>query len=242
MILEQFWLVKTTKNIEFVTHDDNVDEPDGSFMISLINGTGYTLGTNSRIMVNIMDNDDPPIITIGPATAVVEGTDANAVFTLTASHPTSETKTINVLVTGSTHFIDTGQIPTTTTLEMNSTVVTLNIPIHDDRIYELGGVIDVRISAPNNADDYQVGSPSLGQVVVSDDDKPTISLSTSTPDIVEGETGNILITSDRVALTGGLMVHYVKSQNQDGDFFASSFDGHNAQNNIRGRNYRYFEI
>ena len=225
---------ETTKNINFVTDDDNVDEPGGSITIALTTSTNYTLGSTSSVTISVTDNDDPPVISIANATAVVEGTDDNAVFTLTASHPASESRTVNISITGSTHFIATGQIPTTTTLEMNSTVVTLNIPIHDDRIYELGGVIDVRISAPNNADDYQVGSLSLGQVIVSDDDKPTISLSTSTPDIVEGETGNILITSDRVALTGGLMVHYVKSQNQDGDFFASSFDGHNAQTILEG--------
>ena len=92
-----------------------------------------------------MDNDDLPFISITDATAVVEGTDANAVFTLTAFRPASETRTVNVSVTGATRFIATGQIPTTVTFEKDSSTAVLNIPIEDDEIYDHYGYIDVRL-------------------------------------------------------------------------------------------------
>ena len=76
------------------------------------------------------------VISIADAAAVVEGADSNAVFTLTASRPVSEARTINISVTGATRFIPTNQIPTTVTLEKNSTTAELSIPIEDDEIYD----------------------------------------------------------------------------------------------------------
>ena len=185
---------ETAKNIEFVTHDDNIEEPDGSFTITLTSSTSYTLGTISSVTVNVTDNDDPPVISIADATAVVEGTDANAVFTLTASNPVSQSRSINVSITGATGFVQPDQIPTTATLDANSTTATLNIPIHNDEIDESDGIITVTISAPTNTDDYQIGSSNVGEVSVSDDDEtptPVVTLSTTTPSITEGDVAKI---------------------------------------------------
>ena len=206
----------STKTIDLVTHDDNVDEQDGSFTISLASSSTYTLGTTFGITVNVADNDDLPVINIADASPVVEGIDLNAVFTLTASHPASETRTINVSVFGATGFIPSRQIPTTATLAALSTTATLNIPIEDDDVDEADGIITVTISAPSNVDDYQIGTESSAQVAVSDDDEPqgppVINLSTSTSSITEGETAIIDFTLSQAAPDNGLTVHYSISE------------------------------
>ena len=198
---------ETAKNIEFVTHDDNIEEPDGSFTITLTSSTSYTLGTTSSVTVNVTDNDDPPVISIADATAVVEGTDANAVFTLTASNPVSQLRSINVSITGATGFVQPDQIPTTATLDANSTTATLNIPIHDDSEFEADGIIIVTISTPTNADDYQIGTSNSAQVSVADDDY-LVTLLAATASINEGESATFTFTLNRVAPENGLVVSY----------------------------------
>ena len=165
-----------SQSISFITHDDDVEEPDGSFTISIINSTNYTLGSTSSITVNVADNDNPPVISISDAIAVAEGTDTNAVFNIAASNPASEARTINVAVSGATGFIPEDQIPTTVVLESNSTVATLNIPIEDDEIDEPDGQINVEISSPTNVNDYLVGEMRAGQVSVTDNDLPATTL------------------------------------------------------------------
>ena len=62
----------TSVNINFETQDDNIDEEDGSFTITLTSSTAYTLGTTSSITVNVADNDsapaDAPVISVSSYT------------------------------------------------------------------------------------------------------------------------------------------------------------------------------
>ena len=225
---------ETTKNIEFATHDDNVDEANGSFTISLVASSGYTLGSDSSETVQVTDNDDPPVLTIADAPAVVEGTDDYAVFTITASNPVEEARTINVEISGWVHFIPSGQTPSTTTLEANSSTATLRIPIEDDEVDEDNGVISVTIVTPTNPDDYQLSSSRIAGVSVTDNDDPlpVVSLSTNTRSVTEGATVTITLTSDQTAPTDGLMLSYEKSQT--GNFFAASFSGSGSENILTG--------
>ncbi|MXW64516.1 MAG: T9SS type A sorting domain-containing protein [Bacteroidetes bacterium SB0662_bin_6] len=53
-------------SLSLPTHNDRLDEPDGTVTISLASGASYTVGTTSSVMVTIQDNEalgDPPVIT-----------------------------------------------------------------------------------------------------------------------------------------------------------------------------------
>ena len=117
--------------------------------------------------MTVYDDDTPPTITIADAAAVVEGTDANAVFTLTTSHAARDSRVINITVSGATSFIQPDQIPTSVSLTNYSLRTRLAIPIHDDEVDEADGQIYVEILPPtptaDNKKEYQVGSPSRGK-------------------------------------------------------------------------------
>ena len=147
---------ETTKDITFVTNDDNIDESDGSFTISLTSGTSYTLGSTANITVNVSDNDIP-VISIADASSVVEGTDSHAVFTLTANILPLNSLTINYNVSGDVEYIPSGQRQQTTAIlsfTLNSAIgnytASLNIPIDDDEVEESDGVITVTLLADDS--------------------------------------------------------------------------------------------
>ena len=204
---------------EIATEDDEVAEANGSIIVTLLADNNspatYTLSTRTyrqSATVEVYDDDTTPTITIADATAVVEGTDANAVFTITTSHAVRDTRAVNFSVSGATNFIPSDQIPTSITLTRYSLRTALSIPIENDEIDELDGIITITISAPTNSEDYQIGTSSSGQVSVRDDDEsqgpPVVSLSTSTPTITEGESAKILFSLDRAAPINGLIVGY----------------------------------
>ena len=127
---------ESTKDINFETEDDNIDELDGSFTISLTNGTEYTLGTEISKTVNVLDND-VPVISIADATPVVEGVDSYAEFVLTASIDPINDLDINFNIGGDTQFMPFNfQTPRRLSFASNSATgeytTALDITIEDD--------------------------------------------------------------------------------------------------------------
>ena len=77
----------TTKTVTVVTANDTVDEADGeTFTVKLSNPVNATLapdGTTATGTIN--DNDDPAVLSIADATAVIEGGSASFVVSMGAS-------------------------------------------------------------------------------------------------------------------------------------------------------------
>ncbi len=60
----------------FDVHEDDIDEPDETIIITLTGGTGYNVGSPSSVTINIEDND-PTVVALtrtGGSGAVTEGT------------------------------------------------------------------------------------------------------------------------------------------------------------------------
>ena len=197
---------------EIATENDDVAEDNGSISVTLLTDdqtpATYTLTSRTyrhTATVEVYDDDTIPTISITDATAVVEGTDANATFAITTTHAVRDTRTVNISVSGATNFIQSGQIPTSLKLTRYSLRTALRIPIEDDDVDDAEGIITVTITDPTNTDDYQVGSSSVGTVSVSDNDEPPIlpvvSLSTNTTRVFEGATAIITMSSDQIAPT-----------------------------------------
>ena len=194
------WVRQTTKAIDFVTHDDNVDEADGSFTVSLVSNSRYSFGATSSVTVDVTDNDGSPVISIADATAVVEGIDSRAEFTLKASHPAKESREINVAISGATNFIQAIQIPTTVTLDANSTSAPLYIPIDDDVVDESNGIITVTLLADDvTPAKYTLNSDTTqhsAEVSVTDNDAlPVFSIAPIEESVVESNPARFRVTS-----------------------------------------------
>ena len=207
---------ETTKELSFTTVDDEIDEPDGSFTVSLINGTGYTLGTNTRITVNVLDND-VPVISIANASPVVEGTDSHAVFTLTASILPVNPVAINYIVSGDTRFIPSGQETTAILSFANNSATSsftafLNIPIHDDEVDEADGVISVTLQPDTSSPStYTIIANQSAEVTVKDDDEPipvpVFSINSVTTSVEEPNSAQFRLTTP-TALSQPVVVKY----------------------------------
>ena len=194
--------------LQIPIEDDSNEELDGIITVTIsdpTNADDYQIGSASSAQVSVSDNDEntTPTITIADATAVVEGTDTNAVFTLTTSHTVRDARTINITISGATSFIQSGQIPTSVSFPSLSTSTELRIPIEDDDVEEADGAITVTLSAPTNANDYQIGSPSSAQVSVTDNDNvPRVKVVNYGRNYTEGTHSivSVIFNSDREVL------------------------------------------
>ena len=166
--------------LSFNTEYDNVDEPDGSFTISLVNDSSYLIGTESAVTVNIRDNTNNPLISIVDARPVYTSSGAVAEFYLKASNFIG-TRKINVSVSGVTKSVEWRKIPTTVLIEgsgsklsmmTNDSGALLQVPIHSEQILSQNGQIIATILPPANPSEYRVGTRNSRQLSVSSFDLP----------------------------------------------------------------------
>ena len=186
---------ETAKNIEFVTHDDNVDEPDGSFTITLTSSTNYTLGSTSSVTIRVTDNDDLPAYSIAAvADSVLE--DSPAQFRVTSPTASLSLVTIRVNVAQTGDVITDTVGNTTTTIAALATEKTISISTDDDEVDEVDGSITVTLLADvNTTATYTIATDSSqnsATITVLDNDEPlpVISLSTNTLSVTEGANSN----------------------------------------------------
>ena len=73
-----------SKTLTIVTSGDQTDEADGSVTVTLVDGSGYDLGTSKTATVTVSDDDDPPVV-VQPVTPAL--TDCSGLPTLSISSP-----------------------------------------------------------------------------------------------------------------------------------------------------------
>ncbi|WP_420436398.1 hypothetical protein [Candidatus Poriferisocius sp.] len=155
------------------TAGDSADEADGSVIVSIDAGTGYTVSTSSgSATVAVFDDDDPPPpppdpqISIAAGSGVTEGGAAS--FTLTASPVPQSALTVGVSVAQSGDFgVATGA--RTVTISTSGSYA-LIVATTGDSVDEADGSVTVSVSSGTG---YTVSSGnSSATVAVSDDDPP----------------------------------------------------------------------
>ena len=200
------------------THDDMVDETDGSFTVTLradLNTNDpelYTVGATTNIEINVTDNDDAPVInmTRTPTSAITEGANSDIVFAIfndTTNTTTSSARDIEIQVTiteaGSNgSFFETA--PTTVTLPAGQTSVTDGIVTHDDELDETDGMITVSLE-----DDVSTNTPAHYTQVSADN--PDITVNVTDNDAREVQFTSTTATVDEDAGTAVLEVSVAES-------------------------------
>ncbi|WP_419924746.1 S8 family serine peptidase [Candidatus Poriferisocius sp.] len=159
----------TQATLNIATADDGDDEPDGSVTATLTAGTGYTVGPLASQTVQVLDDDDPPLvipeISIAAAGGVTEG--ADAVFTVTATPAAAVQVAVTVTAAG-----DYGATAGARTVNVPAGgSATLTIATAGDSTDEADGSVTAALDAPGADAGYEV-SASQGEatVAVSDDD------------------------------------------------------------------------
>ncbi len=151
--------------------DNALDEADRVYRIVIVD----SLGKTSRIRLTVLDDDDPPTVSINDDT-VTEG--GSLSFTVSLSGPSGREISLTYgTVNGGTATSGadfTALAPTTVAIPAGDTSFTFSVATLDDSLHESSETVHVRLSSPVNvtiSDDTGVGT------INDNDASPTLSVS-----------------------------------------------------------------
>ncbi len=169
----------TSQTINVPVLDDALDEANETFFVDLTTPTNATIADDQGLGT-IVDNDDPPTISIDDVTVDPEA-DTTADFTVTLSAASGLTVTVAYATADGTATAGTDYTSTsgTLTFEPGITSQTISVPVLDDTLDEANETFFVDLSSPASAtiaDAQGVGT------IVDNDAAPTISIGDVTVD------------------------------------------------------------
>ena len=214
--------------LEIFTINDQLDEPAGSITVTLQSGTGYQVASSHlSASINVLDNDDPPVISISSGETIDEGDDAE--FVITTSQATSLSKEIVVTLSETSDFITGGtegdNATRIITLPANQVTTTLMIPTDASDDPEQDGLITATLASPSDEGEYRIApSPNnTATVQVLDHNLPRVSIGSIISETAE--TGIIFfeLSWTQTLPTGtAILMH----SELEGDFFeATEYSG-----------------
>ncbi|WP_218653201.1 Calx-beta domain-containing protein [Nostoc sp. TCL26-01] len=207
---------ETSKIVTIPIVNDTVYELSETVNLSLSNPTNSaTLGTQKTAVLTVVDNDlaNAPKINITNPTTVIEGLDANAIFTVNLSAASPYPVTVKYTTANQTAIAGSDYTATSGTLSFaaNETSKTITVPILNDNLNEAEKTFTLTLSNPTNA------NLSNSQVVATISDTLTASITTTLPTQVENLT-----------LTGSAAI------NGTGNSLNNTITGNAAKNTISG--------
>ena len=167
---------EASKSITLTIVNDAIDEPDETFNVTLSNPTGgATLGSPAVSQVSILDNDQPPNITIDDVT-VAEGNtgSSTAVFTVRLSATSGRTVTVNYASADvtATAGSDYQSVTGTLTFEPSTLTKIISVPLIPDTAYETDETFNIDLTNPSNA---VITDPQARGTILNDDANPASS-------------------------------------------------------------------
>ena len=180
---------ENSKTVTIPIIDDSILESNESINLTLANPTnGATIGTQNSAVVNIIDNDLKPTLTVNiTAEQLTEGNTIQG--TVTRNTDTTEPLTVTLVNSDNTQIT----VPTTVTIPAGANSVNFSITAVDDNLIELPRNYSIIASAPG----FISGSDSVGVI---DNDAVTLSLTVDTTNINENG-GKAIATITRNIVT-----------------------------------------
>ncbi len=178
--------------LSVATTDDGVDEDDGSITVTVLEGTGYSLGTRPSVTVEVTDGGTPtPRVSVAAASDIDEG--GTAAFTLTADPAPAADLDLTVDVSATGDFGLSGEIGLREVTVGSSGVATLTVPTVYDAFGEPDGSVSVTVIAGSG---YLVTSPSMATVAVRDLGTTKVNITPVGSGVIEGETAAFRLIAD----------------------------------------------
>jgi subtilisin family serine protease/Ca2+-binding RTX toxin-like protein len=173
--------------------DDTLVEGAETATLTVLSGTGYTVGTSASAIVNIADNDPPQVSVVATDANAAEtllGTTPNpGQYTLTRTGPTTSSLTVNVALSGTaTNGTDYTIIPTTVTFAAGSSTAVVNLSVTDDTLVE---GTETAILTVTSGTGYTVGTVASAIVNIADNDPPQVSVVATDANAAETLLGTI---------------------------------------------------
>jgi choice-of-anchor C domain-containing protein len=184
---------------------DTLVEPNETAILTLNNGTGYTLGTPNTATGTITNDDVAGTnVTLGVNySAISENSPNNVIYTFTRTGLLNNPLTVNYTVGGTaTGGDDYAQIANSVTFAANSATATIIVNPTEDTIVEPNETVILTLS---NGTDYSIGTTNPVTTTILNDDGTRRQVGTSGNDNLVGTNkGDILIGGLRNDLiTGG---------------------------------------
>ena len=166
------------KTITVATRNDDLDEEDGETFTVTLSAPGNAAlaadGTTATGTIN--DDDDEPKLSIGNATAVVEGQSAE--FEVSLDQASGKEVTVPYVTADGTAKQPgdyTAVASTTLTFAAGDRVKPITVATEDDTLDEADETFEVRLSAPGNATLATDGTAGTG-TITDNDNPPVLSL------------------------------------------------------------------
>ncbi|KKZ10442.1 MAG: hypothetical protein TH68_10785, partial [Candidatus Synechococcus spongiarum 142] len=164
------------------TEDDSTDETDGSVTATVMESTGYQIGSPSTGTVAVGDDDDPPVVSIAGSSAITEG--GTASFTLTATPAPQTALTVEVTVADSGAFAASGQSGAQQVTLGTTGTATFDVATDDDSADEPDGVLTATVQPGTGY--ASSGTHGSASIAVHDNDVATACVSDQLLTRVEG--------------------------------------------------------
>jgi Ca2+-binding RTX toxin-like protein len=208
----------TQQFITITVINDALDEDDEQFRVELSGESNVRLG-QSVAVGTILDNDIPPILSVGDVTAL-EGDgdrDGVAIFTLSLNAPSGRTITVEYQFTNGSAIAPLDYVappPGTLTFQPGEVVTFLTVPLIDDRLNEDNETFQLELSNPTHVTLERLGATGT---ILDNDAPPVIQIQDA---IAPEQAGQIIFTLNLSAPSGrDITVNY---RTEDGTALGST--------------------
>ncbi|MCB1636214.1 MAG: hypothetical protein KDI51_16625, partial [Xanthomonadales bacterium] len=175
----------TTATIVIDPISDGIVEPNETVILTVVPGSGYSIGTPSSATGSIL-NDDAPVasISVSPASVPEDGA-GNLVYTVTLNQPALSTASVNFTVSGTAiQGSDYAAVTSPLLIPPGSTTGTITINPTVDTSVEPDETVIVSLASGTG---YSVGAPASATGTILNDDSPTLTINDVTN--IEGNAG-----------------------------------------------------
>ncbi|MCA8938839.1 MAG: VCBS repeat-containing protein, partial [Planctomycetes bacterium] len=185
---------ESSKTIDLVVLDDNADESDETFLVTLSNPTQATLGANTMVTATIVDDEDTPEVAFTMVTHTVA--ENAGMMTVDVALTTTSAAALSVnfaaLPGSASATLDFVNHSGTLNFAAGETQKTITMMIVDNMIYEASEDFTIVLSFPSAG--LLLGTNSTATITITDDEaQPTLSFASATPSVTEDAT-NLAIT------------------------------------------------
>ena len=147
----------------------------GTYTMTVTANDGHGNMATEDVVITVSTPVEPATVSLPPSLQVTEGTDSNAVVTITSSRPLGETATFNVSYGGTaTADVDYDDAVASITFNATDTSKAITIPLTDDDRDEDNETITVTIAATGSLPTGSLGNATTTVTIVDDDASPVL--------------------------------------------------------------------
>jgi hypothetical protein len=191
----------TSATITVTPNDDSVYEGSETVIVTLTNGSGYTVGGASSATVTISENETAPVATVTASdSAAAEAGSDTGTFLISLSGVAQAATVVNFTLSGgATSGADFTSIGTSVSIPGGQTSATLTITPNDDNIYEGNETVVITLGIGSG---YSVGGQNSASITIADNESvPSASIIATDATAAEtgGNTGTFTVSISPVS-------------------------------------------